>query len=126
MQIQENLVEKHTRISRRFIAAADRYLSEGDLIQASEKLWGATAHVIKAFCISRGWRHGRYANLKAAMHRMADETGDDSWLGGFKVAYDLHLNFYNDNMTVVVIETNRLIVRELVDRLLAATWDSDG
>lgn len=120
MPNQEDLTEKHTRIARRFIAAADRYLSEGDFVQTSEKLWGATAHAVKAFCVRRGWRHGKYSQLRRAMWRMTEETGDDFWVGGFKVAYDFHLNFYNDDMGLAVLEFNRLIVRELVDNLLAA------
>ena len=93
MTNQQDLAEKHTRIASRFIAAADRYLSEGDLIQASEKLWGAAAHAVKVFCIRRAWTHGKYSHLRRAMRRITEETGDDSWFDGFKVAYDLHVNF---------------------------------
>ena len=113
MPDQEELAEKHTRIARRFITAADRYLAEGDLVQASEKLWGAAAHATKVYCISRGWRHGKYSHLKRAMRSMTEETGDDSWADGFKVAYELHLNFYSDTMRVAVLDFNRLIVRDL-------------
>ena len=120
MPDQEDLAEKHTRIARRFITAADRYLAEGDLVQASEKLWGAVAHAVKVICIRREWRHGKYSHLRGAMQRMTEETGDDSWADGFKVAYELHLNFYNDTMRGAVLDFNRLIVRDLVQRLLAA------
>ena len=119
MPYQGDLAEKHTRIARRFIAAADHYLSEGDLIQASEKLWGAAAHAVKVFCIRRQWRHSKYSHLRKAMQRTVEETMDDSWIDGFKVAYDLHLNFYNDDMRPAVLEFNRLIVRDFVDKLLA-------
>ena len=115
-----DLAEKHTEIARRFIAAADGYLSEGDLIQASEKLWGATAHAAEAFCIRRRWRHGKYSHLRRAMQRMSEETGDDSWIDRFGVAYELHLNFYNDDIVAASISRDRLRVRALVDRLLAA------
>ena len=118
MSNQEYLTEKHTRIASRFLVAADRYFSEGDLIQASEKLWGAVAHAVKVFCIRREWTHGKYSHLRRAMQRTSEETTDDSWIDGFKVAYELHLNFYNDDMAVPVFETNRLIVRSLVNRLL--------
>ena len=120
MPDQEDLAEKHTRIARRFITAADHYLAEGDLVQASEKLWGAVAHAVKVFCIKREWCHGKYSHLRRAMRRMTEEAGDDSWVDGFKVAYELHLNFYNDTMRDSVLDFNRLIVRDLVQRLLAA------
>ena len=126
MTNQEYLTEKHTRIASRFLVAADRYFSEGDLLQASEKLWGAPAHAVKVFCIRRAWTHGKYSHLKRAMQRTTEETGDDSWIDGFKVAYEFHLNLYNDNMVVAVFETNRLIVRSLVSRLQELAHPVDG
>ena len=45
---------------------------------------------------------------------------DDSWIDRFGVAYELHLNFYNDDMVVASINRDRLRVRALVDNLLAA------
>lgn len=124
MQHRESEAIKHTRIARRFIQAADRYLNEGDIIQASEKLWGATAHAVKVFCISRGWRYSRYAHLRQAMSRMTDETGDGSWADDFRVAYELHLNFYTDNLPIADVDEDRLTIAPLVDRLLTAAWDS--
>ena len=120
MQHREPEAIKHTRIARRFIQAAETYLNDGDVIQASEKIWGATAHAIKVFCISRGWRHGRYAHLRGAMRRLDAETGGNYWSDGFKVAYRNHLNFYNDDKNPSDVDQDRLAIRELVDRLLAA------
>ena len=118
---REAQAQKHTRIARRFIDAADHYLVDGDVIQASEKLWGAASHAVKVFCIRQRWRHGKYSHLRAAMRLMVRETGDDSWIDGFKVAYENHLNFYSDDMRAEDVGGDRLIVRELIDRLLAVT-----
>lgn len=126
MPDSQDLAEKHAGIARRFIVAADYYLFEKDFIQASEKLWGAAAHAMKTFCIRRGWKHGKYSHLRRAMQRMSERTGDNYWTEGFKAAYNLHLNFYNDDMEQVALESRREIVRDLVNLLLAATWDGDG
>lgn len=126
MQRGEAEALKHTQIARRFVQASERYLLEGDLIQASEKLWGATAHAIKVYCISRGWRHGRYAHLRWAMSRLAEETGDAYWTDGFKVAYRNHLNFYKDDKSAADVELDGQRIRVLVDRLLIGAWDSNG
>ncbi len=50
--MQQSAALKYTEIARRFLQAATGYLNEGDLIQASEKLWGATAHAIKVYSCS--------------------------------------------------------------------------
>lgn len=123
MQHRESEAIKHTQIARRFVQAAEKYLNEGDIIQASEKLWGATAHAVKVFCISRGWRYTRYSHLRRAMARMTEATGDSYWVDNFRVAYELHLNFYNDNLPIVDVDQDRLTIAPLVDRLLAAAWD---
>ncbi len=60
------------------------------------------------------------------MERVAREDANDYWVDAFRVAYEHHLNFYNDDMNVQDIEDDRLIVNAFVDRLLAASWDSDG
>ena len=77
MQSSELRLRKHARIAQRFMDAAELYLRDGDVIQTSEKLWGATAHSIKVYCISRGWQLGKYAHLQRAMRQLVRETEDD-------------------------------------------------
>ena len=48
------------------------------------------------------------------MTRVTEETEDDSWVDSFRVAYEHHLNFYNDDMTAQDIEDDRLIVNSFV------------
>ena len=126
MPEREDLGEKHSRIARRFIAAAHGYLSEGDVIQASEKLWGATAHAIKVYCITRGWQHSRYAHLKRAMLLLGEETGDGFWADGFDVAYRNHLNFYIDDKDVASVDSDLVRVRRMVARLLDLAGENNG
>ncbi len=116
--MMETPSQKHTRIAVRFLASAETYLVKGDNIQASEKLWGATAHAIKVYCIGRGWRHGRYAHLLRAMQRLGSETQDNFWFDGFKVAYRNHLNFYTDEKNAADVERDIQRVRDLVEKLL--------
>ena len=35
----------------------------GNLLQASEKVWGATAHALKAMALQRGWHHRSHATI---------------------------------------------------------------
>lgn len=44
----------HRKISEEFMRRSKEYLSKGELLQASEKGWGAAAHAIKAYAASRG------------------------------------------------------------------------
>lgn len=126
MQATETPSGKHTRIALRFITAAESYLAEGDVIQASEKLWGATAHAIKVHCIRRSWRHGKYAHLLWAMRQLSRETRDNLWIDGFKVAYRNHLNFYTDEKNASDVERDLLRIRNLVRSLLGLDHTATG
>ena len=63
----------HTETAKEFLARAHTYLADGDLPQASEKGWGATARMVKAVAETRGWRHSAHGDLYRAVNRLADE-----------------------------------------------------
>jgi hypothetical protein len=42
------LIQDHAVTAEDFLAASDREFAAGDVLQASEKLWGAAAHAITA------------------------------------------------------------------------------
>lgn len=111
--------EKHARLARQLLDQADHELMAGDLLQSSEKLWGATSHALKAFCESRGWRHGKYAQRHYAAKQLSEERDDRSIFAYFKVAESCHANFYNDWMELQDLDENRVMIRWLVDQILA-------
>ena len=49
--------QKYHQQSRHLLTQALRELDQGDLVQASEKGWGAAAQMVKAIAEQRGWRH---------------------------------------------------------------------
>ena len=89
----------HWETSRRFIIQADAELAAGDLLQASEKGWGAAAHAMKAIAEERGWRHDNHSLLFSIADRLVAETGDFVVKTLFSVASDTHKNFYEGVMT---------------------------
>ena len=106
-----------------FFEASDELFEQGDIIQTSEKLWGATVHAEKVLCISRRWRHNKYALQWEAIKRLAARTGDDSLTLSFRVAQGNHINFYDDFMTAEAVDEDRHTVRELIEKILAAAGE---
>ena len=47
--------ERYEEISRHLLRQAQEEFDRGDILQASDKVWGATAHAIKAVCQRVGW-----------------------------------------------------------------------
>ena len=88
--------DEHEQISRRFIRQAHEELAKGDLIQASDKTWGAVAHALKAIGQSRGWRHKGHDHLRAIGHIIGKEFNHADILLAFSNAEELHRNFYEN------------------------------
>ena len=56
----------HVQLAEDFLRRSKNYLDQGDLHQASEKGWGAAAHIIKAVAAVNGWEyehHDQYSNV---------------------------------------------------------------
>ena len=71
MQVQE-----HTQTARDFLEAADREFGAGDVLQGSEKTWGAASHAVIAAARRRGWPCGSHSQLKESVVRLAEEYDD--------------------------------------------------
>ena len=110
--------QKHTRLAWQLLNQADHELMAGDLLQSSEKLWGATSHALKALCESRGWRHSKYAQREYAVKRLTAELNRPAILDAFRVAEACHANFYNDWLTAEELEENRQSIHRLIATIL--------
>jgi hypothetical protein len=109
--------ENHTEVSRQFIGEAEKYLVQGDLLQASEKAWGAAARKVKAIAEDRGWEHKGHGHLFAAIGNIVAETGQTELRGLFREANALHINFYEGWLTTQDVSESLEAVKELLELL---------
>ena len=72
-------LEPHEPHSRRLMEHANQQLAKGDQVQASEKVWGAIAHQIKAIANQRGWKYETHQQVYGISGRLAKETEDPDW-----------------------------------------------
>ena len=80
--------------AREFLARGREYLTAGDLHQASEKGWGAAAHMAKAVAEAQGWEYERHPDFSSVMNQAALLTGSDRLRDLRARANDLHGNYY--------------------------------
>ena len=111
--------ERYIRTSRQFIVQAQEEFDRGDMLQASEKAWGAAAQAVKATAEQRGWEHNTHARLFDNLKRVSRETGDPELHDLFHVANSLHQNFNEGWQTDDSVRRGILRVKILVDRLTA-------
>ena len=121
-------VEQHQDISARFLEQAETELQTGDLLQASEKAWGAVAHYVKSVAADRGWPNETHRDVNRNVRKLITVT-DQPELNTVRLGAvnGLHQNFYEDwfdRGTVIenVAAADALLValREATDRLTTA------
>ena len=86
--------ERYDAMSARFLNEAEKYLAAGDLQQASEKVWGAAAEAIKAYCQRRGWNHHGHNYLRDAVYYTAYALSRNELFPLFDSVNFMHANFY--------------------------------
>lgn len=119
MQDSETLIQTHAEAAHRLLKEADYELGRCNIGLTSEKLWEAATSAVKAVCVSRGWKHKEYEHLRDAIENLVKETGDKSLRTGFAIAYNGQL--FVGSMEEEDVDTDRPIVRKLVEKLLAST-----
>ena len=77
-----------------FLSLGRTYLSNGNLHQASEKGWGAAAHMAKAVAVAHGWEYSSHADFGDVLYRARELTDNIRIRDLRAVANDLHSNFY--------------------------------
>ncbi len=92
-------------------------LEAGDLRQASEKLWGASAQALKSLAERRGWQHGTHREFYRIIRRLRDEMDTDDLREQFVYATELHSNFYENYMDESEIRKSTEKVEALIDTL---------
>ena len=107
----------HSETAREFLVKARVYLAEGDLLQASEKGWGAAAQMVKAVAEARGWRHQGHRQLYEVVDRLVAETGRDELVDRFNAAGALHINFYEGWLSAEAVGAHLDEVERLVSQL---------
>lgn len=68
--IDKGAVETYAKQSRTFLQKSRDYLASGDLHQASEKGWGAAAHMAKAVATARGWEYERHRDFSIVLNNV--------------------------------------------------------
>ncbi|MEK7814769.1 MAG: PaREP1 family protein [Chloroflexota bacterium] len=109
--------EEHALTSRELWAKAQEALVQGDLLQASEKGWGAAAHMVKGVAQRKGWQHDGHRELYHAVNRLAQEIGDRQIRLLFNSASALHSNFYENWMPREMIEDSLAQVGDFLEKL---------
>ena len=113
-------IESHAVHSDRLLDHAKEMLAKGDRLQASEKVWGAVAHGIKALADERGWPYLVHQDAGVITSYVAQQVGNDDIETYFAAVENLHRNFYEDVWGLDVISRRLGVAEQLLALLRTA------
>ena len=116
-------ITDYTAQARDFLDQGRGYLSSGNLHQASEKGWGAAAHMAKAVAVSQGWEYSNHADFGDVLYRARELTGNVRIRELRNNANELHTNYYKRkrHLNVRDISEGLDAVAELLELLTPLT-----
>ena len=85
--------EEFRHTGRQLLEHAEEEFQKGDLLQASEKTWGAVHQFLKAAATERDWGHDTHSHVRQVAQNLAAETGNSEMADLFSYAEALHANF---------------------------------
>ena len=115
---------QHVESSDRFLRQADDEFRAGDLLQASEKAWGAVAHFVKSVAEKQGWRQQSHYDVRKNARRLIKLTDDpEQNHRRYTIAEALHSNFYEDMFDSETVAMNIGDARTLIEAMQKVDLD---
>lgn len=111
--------EQHRTISDQFLDQATEEFAKGDLLQASEKAWGAFSHYVNAVARQRGWPLGSHRSLIENAHTLIEASPAEAEHRRRLVrsVEALHANFYQAFLDEASVRDGINDARELIGAL---------
>ncbi len=118
--------EQHLSISNQFLEHADDEFRRGELLQASEKAWGAVSHYVNAIARQRGWPLGSHNHLIDNAREIFswDPTDAPYYRRLLRSVEALHANFYQAVLDEDSVREGIEDAKELVKALAALSGNA--
>ena len=116
--LQDELADR-SALSRWFMQSAKEEMEKGDRLQASEKAWGALAQQLKAIGAARGWFHASHMHVREIGRQIGREYNDPNIVDLTHLGLELHVNFYESNVSRRRVATGISAIESLLDELEA-------
>ena len=111
------MVEHYLKLNNKYLEEAEELIRRKDYVQASEKLWGAAAEIVKVVATKRGIAIKSHGGLYKFVANLGTELGDPELSRLFGLAGALHQNFYEDWLPPETVVDYAEAVKELVAKL---------
>ena len=120
VSLPDSPIETHTTHRDRMLEHAEAMCNAGDRLQASEKIWGAVAHGLKAVADEREWPYRRHQDGVVIARYVGALAGDAEIATLFRAVESFHRNFYADAYSIEDIRQGVDEAKRFLSRLDAA------
>ncbi len=87
-------ITEHVQLAKDFLERSKGYFAVGDFHQASEKGWGAAAHIIKAVAAANGWKYEHHDDFSNVVMNARQRYRQPRLREMSRAAEALHVNYY--------------------------------
>ena len=113
----ETKAEIHLKLSEKYIKDAEEFLTKKDLVQASEKAWGAATQIVKALAAKEGKELRSHRELHRYVAELSKEKGDREIMKFWFSATSLHQNFYENWFPEEAVRSAIEDVKNFIEKL---------
>jgi hypothetical protein len=110
-------VELYLRLQEKLLRDAEELNSKGDLVQASEKYWGAVSSLLNAVGERENLPHYTHRDLKEIAIHLTEKEGDKEYTRLLSSAETLHANYYHNFLGKTSYDAHREDALRLIERL---------
>ena len=117
--VTEARTDEYLKLNSKYLFEAQQLLGKKDLAQASEKLWGAAAEIVKAVAAKKRLELGTHASLWAYVEELDRQNPGLRLIEQFSYAGNLHTNFYENWLSTGYVVRGMSVVKDFVDKMKA-------
>ncbi len=125
---RDDRINMYLELHEEYLREAKELHKKGNLVQASEKYWGAICSLLNAIGEAKRWRHFSHRDYEILVNRLWKEMNKPELPRLFSSAERLHANFYHnfleeDTFRIHEEDVEKLIsiLREYLKRILKST-----
>jgi len=113
----ETKAEIHLKLSEKYLRNAEEFLTKKDLVQASEKAWGAATQIVKALAAKEGKELRSHGELHKYVAELSKEKDDREIMKFWFLATSLHQNFYENWFPEEAVRSAIKDVKNFIEKL---------
>ena len=110
-------VELYLRLQEKLLRDAEELNSKGDLVQASEKYWGAVSSLLNAVGERENLPNYTHRDLKEIAIHLTEKEGDKEYTRLLSSAETLHANHHHNFLGKTSYDAHREDALRLIERL---------